>query len=355
MRRMNVCVVGVGAVGVEMLRLLRIRSFPVKELRVFARRKRNIIVDRERYEVESIYPDGFEGMDLALFAGTEGEKGASLQYAPEAVKRGSLVIDNGADFRMDKEVPLVIPEVNPHSLRNHRGIIANPNCSTIQMVIAIFPIYKRFGIRRIIVSTYQSSSGAGRSAQEQLWEEINSIVSRIGEQGSSFQDEEFFEKIKIDLKSRSLPQQLAFNCFPHIGGFQDFDYTSEEWKMVRETHKILEDPSIHISATCVRVPVFRGHAEALYVETEKEFDLEEVKVLLSEFPGIDFKDTPSKNIYPQPLECAFKEKVFVGRVRKDPLNPKGLWLWVVSDNLWKGASLNAIQIAETCLKEGILP
>ncbi len=354
MKRVKVGVVGVGAVGVEMLRLLKKRRFPLQELRVFARRERDIVIDQDTYHVEAITAQGFEGLDLALFAGTEGEKGASVQYAAEAINRGCLVIDNGADFRMKPDVPLVIPEVNPQALRKHKGIISNPNCSTIQMVVAIFPIYKEFGIKRIIVSTYQASSGAGRGAQRQLWQETGAIVEKISQKSLSLQEADFLKEIILEEADKALPHQLAFNCFPHIGGFKEDGYTSEEWKMVKETHKILGDSSIHISATCVRIPVFRGHSEAIYIETHKKVDLNKVKDILSKSAAVKLLDSPQDDLYPQPLFCANKEEVFVGRIRLDPFNPYGLWLWVVSDNLWKGASLNAIQIAEVLLKEGLL-
>ena len=218
MKKYNVAIIGVGAVGIEMLRVLRQRNFPIGELRVFARSARDIEVDGQVYPVKPISPHGFEGIDLALFAETEGEKGAAVAYAPEAVKRGAVVIDNGADFRMDPKVPLVVPEVNPKDIKNHKGIIANPNCSTIQMVVALWPIYKKVGIKRAIVTTLQASSGAGRSAVEQLKQENQAIASSG------------YGNVHVDLKDKAMPQQLAYNVFPHIGGFADCDYTSEEWK-----------------------------------------------------------------------------------------------------------------------------
>ncbi|OGW99627.1 MAG: hypothetical protein A2062_01150, partial [Omnitrophica WOR_2 bacterium GWA2_44_7] len=248
----TVAVVGAGVVGEEMLRVLHQRNFPMGELRVFARSARNIQVDGQAYSVQPITPEGFKGVDIALFAGTEGEKGAAVTYAPEAVKRGVIVIDNGADFRMDPHVPLVVPEVNGKDARKNKGIIANPNCSTIQMVVALWPIYKKVGIKRIIVTTLQASSGAGRGAVEQLFNETKEIMNQR-DAGSLILDS---GKNPV---SRAMPQQLAFNIFPHIGSFTEGDYTNEEWKLVKETHKIMHDEKIRISATTVRVPVRTGH------------------------------------------------------------------------------------------------
>ena len=330
----NVAVVGVGVVGIEMLRVLKERRFPVGKLSVLARSARNINVDGVTYPVQAISNEAFEGIDIALFAGTEGEKGAATTYADEAVKRGAVVIDNGADFRMDPKVPLVVPEVNAKDVKKHKGIIANPNCSTIQMVVALWPIYKKAGIKRVIVTTLQASSGAGKSAVEQLKEEN----SKIAEGG--------YTNVQVNLENKSMPQQLAYNVFPHIGGFSDFDYTSEEWKLVKETHKIMHDDKINITATTVRVPVRTGHSEAVYIETDKNVSPEEVKHILSKSSGIILLDDPQSNLYPMPKDAESRDEVFVGRVRKDPFVKNGLWLWVVSDNLRKGAATNAVQIAE---------
>ena len=330
----NVAVVGVGAVGVEMLRCLWQRNFPLGELWVFARSKRDIQVDGKTYSVNAISPDGFNGMDIALFAGTEGEKGAATTYANDAVKRGAVVIDNGADFRLDPKVPLVVPEINAKDIKKHKGIIANPNCSTIQMVAVLWPIYKNVGIKRIIVTTLQASSGAGKSAVEQLKEE-NIKIANTG-----------CENVNVNLDNKAMPQQLAYNVFPHIGGFSEFDYTSEEWKLVKETHKIMHDDKIRISATTVRVPVRTGHSEAIYIETRKVITASKVKDILSKAKGIIVIDDPKNNLYPMPKDVEGKDEVFVGRIRNDPFVKNGLWLWVVADNLRKGAALNAVQIAE---------
>jgi len=335
MRKYNVAVVGVGAVGEEMLRVLKERNFPVNNLKVFARSAREIKVDNENYQVEQINPEAFKGIDIALFAGTEGEKGAAVTYAPAAIKEGAVVIDNGADFRMDPKVPLVVPEVNAKDVKKHKGIIANPNCSTIQMVIALWPIYKKVGIKRVIATTFQASSGAGRGAVEQLKQELNELHSK------GYQD------ISVSgYQGKALPQQLAFNVFPHIGSFSEGDYTNEEWKLVKETHKIMHDDKIKITATTIRVPVRTGHSEAIYIETKKPISTEAARNILSKSPGIIVMDEPRNNLYPMPKDCEGKDEVFVGRIRKDPFVKNGLWLWVVADNLRKGAATNAVQIAE---------
>lgn len=338
-KKYNVAVIGVGAVGIEMLRVLKQRNFPIAELRVFARSARNIEVDGEVYSVRPVSPKGFEGIDIALFAGTEGEKGAAVTYAPEAVKRGVIVIDNGVDFRMDPKVPLVVPEVNAGDIKKHRGIIANPNCSTIQMVVALWPIYKKAGVKRIIVTTLQASSGAGRGAVEQLKEET-SLIAQGG-----------FNKLQAGVEKKSLSQQLAYNVFPQIGTFTECDYTNEEWKLVHETHKIMHDKKIRISATTVRVPVRTGHSESVYVETVKPLEPDRVRTLLSKSPGIIVIDDPGKNLYPMPKDVEGKDEVFVGRIRKDCFVKNGLWLWVVADNLRKGAATNAVQIAELLTRQ----
>lgn len=366
MKKYNIAVIGVGAVGIEMLRVLRQRNFPIGELRVFARSAREIEVDTHKYSVEAISPESFNGIDIALFAGTEGEKGAALTYAPEAVKRGAVVIDNGADFRMDKKVPLVVPEVNAKDLnpirnwfltkkhrpqghvclparqglvsfgQSHKGIIANPNCSTIQIVVALWPIYKKAGLKRIIVTTLQASSGAGRDAVEQLKEETVSVLAG-------------WPVIQLNQQT-VLPQQLAFNVFPQIGGFAEDGYTTEEWKLVRETHKIMHDDKIKISATTVRVPVRTGHSESVYIETAKSLTPQKIRELLGKSPGIIVIDDPKKNLYPMPKDVEGEDETFVGRIRCDRFVKNGLWLWVVADNLRKGAATNAIQIAEELIK-----
>ncbi|MDP2043839.1 MAG: aspartate-semialdehyde dehydrogenase [Candidatus Omnitrophota bacterium] len=347
MKKYNIAVVGAGVVGIEMLRVLKQRKFPINRLKVFARSGRDINVDGEIYSVEPITPDGFNGIDIALFAGTEGEKGASLTFAAQAVKRGAVVIDNGADFRMDPKVPLVVPEVNARDVKKHKGIIANPNCSTIQMVVALWPIYKKAGIKRIIVTTLPASSGAGKKAVEQLFCETEEIISR--RQKTEDRSQKDLSSVLCSPSSeRAMPQQLAYNCFPHIGSFVDGDYTNEEWKLVNEAHKIMHAPKIKISATCVRVPVRTGHSESIYIETVKPITPQQARKILANAPGVVVIDDPKDNLYPMPKDAEGKDETFVGRIRQDAFNKKGLWLWVVADNLRKGAATNAVQIAE-CL------
>lgn len=331
----NIAVIGVGVVGIEMLRVLKQRNFPIGDLKVFARSGREIEVDGEKFQVEAISPEGFNGIDIALFAGTEGEKGAAVTYAREAIKRGAVVIDNGADFRMDPKVPLVVPEVNAKDVKKHKGIIANPNCSTIQMVVALNPLHKKFGIKKIIVTTLQASSGAGKQAVEQLSEELKEIV------GSGCQS---VQASKCQIKG--MPQQLAYNCFPHIGSFVEGGYTNEEWKLVKETHKIMHAPKIKITATTVRVPVRTGHSESIYIETAKPITPEQAKKILNNAPGVILMDSPKDSLYPMPKDVEGRDETFIGRIRQDAFNKKGLWLWVVADNLRKGAATNAVQIAE---------
>ena len=331
MKRKNVAVVGVGAVGKQMLRILKERKFPVNKLLVLARSSREIEVDNDIYSVNEITPESFKDIDIALFAGTEGEKGASVTYAPSAIKAGAIVIDNGGDFRLKEGVPLVIPEINPQDIQEHKGLIANPNCSTIQMILGIYPIYKLSHITRIIVSTYQAVSGAGQKAIDELFNQTG----------------EFLDGKELTIEAIS--KRIAFNVIPQVGSFAELDYTSEEWKMVKEPHKILHDDKIKISSTTVRVPVETGHSQAVYLETEKSLSLNQIREALALQAGVKVIDDPKKELYPLAFECEDKDEVFIGRLRKDPFVDKGLWLWIVSDNLRKGAALNAVQIAERLL------
>ena len=337
MKKYNVAVVGVGAVGEEMLRVLRQRKFPVDQLKVFARSSRTVQVDGEFYNVEALTENSFKGIDIVLFAGTEGEKGAAVTFAPYAIKAGCVVIDNGADFRLRKDVPLVVVETNPEDIKKHKGIIANPNCSTIQMVVALAPIKKKSGLKRIIVSTYQAVSGSGRGGIVQAEAEYKAWANNSREKIALYMD-----------------QRVAFNVFPHIGSFTDNGFTSEEMKLINETHKILHDPKIKISSTTVRVPVRTGHSEAVYIETGKPISADQVRALLRKSPGITVVDDLKNKQYPMPIDCEGKDDVFVGRIRKDPFVKTGMWLWVVSDNLRKGAALNAVQIAEVLVQKNWL-
>jgi aspartate-semialdehyde dehydrogenase len=339
-----VAVVGAGAVGVEMVRVLKERRFPVKELRILARSDREMTIDGESYQVRATTPEAFDGVQIALFAGTEGEKGAAVTFGPEAVKRGAVVIDNGSDFRMDPNVPLVVPEVNGEDVLKHNGTIANPNCSTIQMVHALKPLQQLSPITRIVVSTYQSVSGAGAPAIKELEAQVRSAAA--GEPMPEYQN---------------IPQQLAMNVLAGAWKFRDNGYQDEEWKMILETHKILHDDSIKISPTAVRVPVTIGHSESVYVETERKITAEEARAAFAAFPGLKVVDElvptdkdPHARSYPTPLEAAGTPDTLIGRVREDPFVENGLLFWVVADNLRKGAAQNAVQIAEELVSRGCL-
>src|ERR687893_381984 len=310
----TVAVVGAGLVGDRIVAELRRRNFPLKELRVLARSARTATLAGEEFEVGVAEPEAFEGVDIAFFAGTEGEKGAAVQLADEAISRGAVVIDNGSDFRLDPGVPLVVPEVNAEALRDHNGIVANPNCSTIQMVVSLAPIAREFGVRKVVVSTYQAVSGAGRGGVEAL------------ESGR----EDAFTK------------PIIGNAIPLIGGVGEDGYTTEEKKMREESRKILSMPDLPVFATAVRIPVHTGHAESIYVETEREVSLPEALEALGQAPGVVFGGDPAD--FPTPLEAAGEPGVFVGRVRAED---RTIGYWCVSDNLLKGAATNAVQIAES--------
>lgn len=332
----NVAVVGAtGAVGQQIVRLLEERDFPVNTLKLLSSARsagKKVIFKGQEVTVEEATPDSFEGVHIALFsAGGD----ISKDLAPHAVRHGAVCIDNTNAFRMDPNTPLVVPEVNSDRIADHNGIIANPNCSTIQMVAALKPLYDRYGIDRIIASTYQAVSGAGNQAIDELKRQSKSVLEG--------------EAVKPDiLPVGSLPvkHQIAFNAIPQIDKFQDNGYTLEEMKMVNETKKIMEDESIHVTTTCVRIPVVYGHSESVYVELKQDYDLDEVKTLLQNAPGITLVDDPANQAYPLATEAAGKNDVFVGRLRRDLGHERGLNMWIVSDNLLKGAAWNAVQIAE---------
>ena len=333
MKRYNVAVVGAtGVVGEEMRLVIEERKFPVKKLSLFASGRsagRVYQFNEEKIIVQELKENSFSGIDIALFsAGDE----VSAHFAPLAVRQGTIVIDNCKYFRMDPNVPLVVPEVNPDDLKWHKGLIANPNCSTIQMVMALKPIYDEVGIERVVVATYQSVSGTGKEAIVELNNQSISIAK----------DEEF--EIKV------YPYQIAYNAIPHIGSFEENGYTTEEMKMLNETRKILGDNHIRVVATTVRVPVYRAHSEVVHIETKKKISLQRTREILSAFPGIKVIDNPEKLEYPLPLFAERKDEVFVGRIREDISTEKGLVMWIVSDNLRKGAALNAVQIAEQLIK-----
>jgi len=338
MKKYNVAVVGAGMVGKKMVEILFERNFPMKNFKILATREREEEIAGRKFKIEKTELSSFDGIDIAFFAGTEGEKGASKLFGWEAVKKGCIVIDNGSDFRMDDRVPLVIPEVNPHHLKSYQGFIANPNCSTIQMVMAIYPLHKEFKLKRIIVSTYQAVSGTGRKAVEELEKQVKSYVSG--------------KKIEKSV----YPHQIFGNLIPEIGSLSDEfpGYFTEEVKMIKETRKILGEPGLKISATCVRVPVFNAHSESITCEFEKKVSIDKVKEILNKFPGVVLMDKPEESFYPTPLFASEKDGVFVGRIRKNPAIENAIDMWVVSDNIRKGAALNTIQIAEKMIEEGLI-
>ena len=310
----TVAVVGAGLVGDRLVAELRRREFPMRELRIQARSARRAVLAGEEFEVGVAEPGAFEGVDIAFFAGTEGEKGAAVQLAHEAISRGALVIDNGSDFRLDPEVPLVVPEVNDAALENHNGLIANANCSTIQMVVTLAPLIREFGVRKVVVSTYQAVSGSGRSGVEAL------------------------ENGRGDV----YPKPIVGNAIQLIGGVGEDGYTTEETKMREESRKILGLPDLEVHATAVRIPVHTGHSESVYVETERNASLDEVVEVLRSSPGVVFSGDPQD--FPTPLEAAGEPGTYVGRVR---VEDSSVSYWCVADNLLKGAATNAVQIAET--------
>ena len=330
MKKYRVVVVGAGMVGKKMVEILMERNFPIESLKILATREREEVINGIKIKVEKTEINSFNNVDIAFFAGTEGEKGASKIFGWEAVKKGAIVIDNGADFRMDPKVPLVVPEVNPEALKTHQGFIANPNCSTIQMVVALYPLHKIFHLKNIIVSTYQAVSGTGMKAVEELKK----------------QTEEYVEG--RECKPEIYHHQILYNIFPQIGTLsENFSgcFTEEE-KMINETKKIMGITNLKISATCVRVPVYNAHSEAITAQFEKTINEKEAKEILSKYPGIIVMDEPEKNIYPTPLIVSGKDEVFIGRIRKNPCLENSIDMWVVADNIRKGAALNAIQIAE---------
>ncbi|HUW69222.1 MAG TPA: aspartate-semialdehyde dehydrogenase [bacterium] len=336
MKRFRVAVVGaMGAVGSEMIKTLEQRDFPVSELvplDIPVNEGKSVMFKGLPVMVRTAKEGAFKNVDVALFsAGAD----ASLVLAPIAVREGAIVIDNSSAWRMDPGVPLVVPEVNPAALDGHKGIIANPNCSTIQMLVALKPIHDAYSILRVVVSTYQAISGTGAAAIAEMSAQARAWVS-----GTTIDHSVY-------------PRQILFNALPHIDVFQDNGYTKEEMKMVHETHKIL-DPAIQVCPTAVRVPVFRGHSESINIATARAFTVSDVRDLLKRSPGILVMDDPSTLTYPTPLDADGRDEVFVGRIREDPTIPHGLNLWVVSDNLRKGAALNAVQIAETLISRGLL-
>ena len=339
MKKYNVAILGAtGAVGQEFLNLIEERNFPFAELKMLASKRsagKKIQFMGKEYTVEEATEDSFKGVDIALFAGGA----ASKTFAPAAVKAGAVVIDNSSAFRMDPEVPLVVPEVNPEAIANHKGIIANPNCSTIIMVMALKPLYNVSKIKRVVVSTYQAVSGGGKEAMAELEEQVKAI-------------NEGRPVVANILPGASLAKhyQIAFNLIPQIDVFKDNLYTKEEMKMNDETKKIMSDDSMRITATTIRVPVYRSHAESVNVEFEDEISVEKAREVLAAFPGVTLTDNPDEQIYPMPLETSGKDDVEVGRIRKDYSIDNALNFWVCGDQIRKGAALNALQIAEYMIK-----
>jgi aspartate-semialdehyde dehydrogenase len=332
----NVAVAGAtGAVGNQMISCLEERNFPVKDVKFLASSRsegKKLRFKGDQIPVEEMTERSFKGIDIALFSAGGGP---SKHFAPCAAEDGCVVVDNSSAWRMDPDVPLVVPEVNPHAIAKYtnKGIIANPNCSTIQMVVALAPIYHKVGIKRIVVSTYQAVSGTGKNAIAELFDQTRAMINFV------------------DYKTEVYPHRIAFNCLPHIDIFLDNGYTKEEMKMVNETRKILEDNTIGVTATTVRVPVFFGHSESVNVETRTHITPDEVRQLLEGAPGIKVADDPAKNLYPLAIDAAGKDDTFVGRIRADESIENGINLWVVADNIRKGAATNAVQIAEVLAKD----
>lgn len=335
-RKYNIAVAGAtGVVGNQMIACLEERNFPVKSLKLLASSRsvgRKLEFRGESIDVEELTERSFKDMDIALFSAGGG---TSEKFAPFAAQDGCVVVDNSSVWRMDPEVPLVVPEVNAHAIEQYKnkGIIANPNCSTIQMVVPLYPLHKKYKVKRVVVSTYQSVSGTGKDAIDELDSQTRGILN--------------FK----EFQSKVYPHTIAFNCLPHIDVFLDNGYTKEEMKMVYETRKILEDDSIGVTSTTVRVPVFYGHSESINVETEKKISAAEVKSLLEKMPGVQVVDDPKNNLYPLAIEAVGNDQIFVGRLRDDDSIPNGINMWVVADNIRKGASTNAVQIAEVLANE----
>jgi len=335
-KKMNIAVAGAtGAVGNQMIRCLEEMDFPMNSVAFLASSRsvgRQLRFKGDLVDVKELKEDSFKGFDIALFSAGGG---TSEKFAPFAAKDGCVVVDNSSAWRMDPQVPLVVPEVNPHAIAQHtaKGIIANPNCSTIQMVVALHPIHKKYGIKRIVVSTYQAVSGTGKKAIDELLDQTRSMINFL----------EYEKKV--------YPHRIAFNCLPHIDTFLGNGYTKEEMKMVNETRKIMEDDSIAVTATTVRVPVFFGHSESVNIETHEPVSVEGVRALLENAPGVQVMDDPGKNLYPLATDAAGQDLTLVGRIRQDESIPNGINMWIVADNIRKGAATNTVQIAQILAKE----
>lgn len=343
-KQLTVAVVGAtGAVGSKMMEHLIKRNFPIGQIKFLASARsagKPIEFNGQTYTIEEATPEAFEGVNVALFSAGGS---VSARLAPEAAKRGAVVIDNTSHFRMDPNVPLVVPEVNREDLAKHNGIIANPNCSTIQMVVALQPIREKFGLTKVVVSTYQAVSGSGIAAIEEL-----------REQSAQWEKGKDVEANILPAKSDKKHYPIARNVIPQIDVFTDNGFTYEEMKMINETKKIMHMPELHVAATCVRVPVVSGHSESVYIELEQETTVQEIFDVLRNAPGVVLQDDITTQDYPMPIYAEGEDPTFVGRIRQDLDNKKGFHLWIVADNLLKGAALNSIQIAEAMLEDNLL-
>ena len=335
-KSLHVAVCGAtGAVGREMLKTLADRNFPAASITALASARSagtKVPYCDDELTVKEMTKDSFKGIDIAIFSAGGA---ASKEFAPYAVASGCVVVDNSSAWRMDDRCPLVVPEVNADALEKHNGIIANPNCSTIQMLVALKPLHDAATIKRIVVSTYQAVSGTGKKGLDELETQVRRLFNMQ------------------DIETKAYPHQIAFNCLPHIDVFLDNEYTKEEMKMVNETHKML-DPNIRVTATCVRVPVFYGHSESVNIETEKKLTSAQARVLLAQAPGVQVVDNPRANLYPLAVNAAGEDEVFVGRIREDESIENGLNMWIVADNIRKGAALNAVQIAEELIRRDLV-
>ncbi len=335
-KNLSVAVAGAtGAVGNQMIRCLEEMDFPIKSIVFLASSRsvgRQLKFKGDLIDVKELKRDSFKGIDIALFSAGGG---TSETYAPYAFKDGCVVVDNSSAWRMDPQVPLVVPEVNPHAIAQYtqKGIIANPNCSTIQMVVALHPIHQKYGIKRIVVSTYQAVSGTGKKAIDELFDQTRAMINFL------------------DYEREVYPHRIAFNCLPHIDNFIDNGYTKEEMKMVNETRKILGDDSIAVTATTVRVPVFFGHSESVNIETREPVAADDVRTLLENTPGVKVMDDPAKNLYPLATDAAGQDLTLVGRIRQDESIENGINMWIVADNIRKGAATNTVQIAQVLANE----
>jgi len=341
----NVAVVGAtGAVGQQMIKTLESRDFPISNLTLLSSKRSagtKVTYKEKEVVVQEATPDSFKGIDIALFSAGGG---VSKSLAPHAVEHGAIVVDNTSAFRMAEDVPLVVPEVNEEDLHNHKGIIANPNCSTIQMVVALQPLKEKYGLSKVLVSTYQAVSGSGAAAVEELYSQSKAILN-----------DEAFEPNILPVKSDKKHYQIAFNAIPQIDVFTENGFTYEEMKMINETKKIMHDQDLKVAATCVRIPVPTGHSESVYFELDRDdITVEDIKEMLSNAPGIILQDDINNQVYPMPADSVGSNDVFVGRIRKDIDTPNGFHMWVVSDNLLKGAAWNSVQIAESLVKLGLV-